>query len=121
MPKVPATLRLKGKLATGEVWVNGKPLSLKKSLEVYSHSPTGFSWGYGGSGPAQLALAILLRYLPEIDAVSLHQDFKWKFIAPLPQEDFETQLDIREWIAEASRPDAVREDDPVSSLPVNRL
>ena len=27
-------------------------------LDLRNHSPTGFSWGYGGSGPAQLALAI---------------------------------------------------------------
>ena len=33
-------------------------LSLEKSFEVVQHSPTGFQWGYGGSGPAQLATAI---------------------------------------------------------------
>lgn len=64
MPRMPDTLRLKSKLATGQVWANGKPLSLERSLKVFNHSPSGFSWGYGGSGPAQLALAILLRYLP---------------------------------------------------------
>jgi len=99
MPKLPATLKLKGKISTGEVWANGKSILAGKSLEVFDHSPTGFSWGYGGSGPAQLALAILLRYIPEKEAVLLHQDFKWKFIATLPQTDFETEIDIREWIA----------------------
>src|SRR5467141_965015 len=29
-------------------------------LEARNHSPTGFAWGYGGSGPAQLALALLI-------------------------------------------------------------
>src|SRR5262245_22144387 len=29
-------------------------------LELRNHSPTGFEWGYGGSGPAQLALALLV-------------------------------------------------------------
>ena len=29
------------------------------------HSPSGFEWGYLGSGPAQLALAILCDYLGE--------------------------------------------------------
>lgn len=37
-------------------------LSPDRSLEVRNHSPTGFEWGYGGSGPAQLAPAILLDY-----------------------------------------------------------
>lgn len=34
-----------------------RPLSLR--LDLRNHSPEGFEWGYGGSGPAQLALAIL--------------------------------------------------------------
>jgi hypothetical protein len=75
-----------------------------RSLKAFNHSP-GFSWGYGESGPAQFALAILLRHLPERDAVSLHRDFRWKSIAALPQEDFETEINIREWIAEAQRCD----------------
>src|SRR5215470_1617278 len=29
------------------------------------HSPNGFAWGYHGSGPADLALAILVDYLRE--------------------------------------------------------
>lgn len=36
------------------------PLSLR--LDLFNHSPSGFSWGYGGSGPAQLALGILCDY-----------------------------------------------------------
>lgn len=39
------------------VLVNGKPLDLK--LNIRNHSPSGFAWGYSGSGPAQLALAIM--------------------------------------------------------------
>lgn len=121
MPRMPDTLKLKGKLATGQVWVNEKPLSPERSLKVFNHSPTGFSWGFGGSGPAQLALAILLRYLPEKEAVSLHQGFKWKFIATLPQEDFETELDIRGWITQAQRPDTSKGRDPSRDLPANAL
>lgn len=33
-------------------------------LNVRNHSPDGFNWGYGGSGPSQLALAILIDHLP---------------------------------------------------------
>jgi len=39
------------------VVVNGKPLNPRNDL--MNHSPDGFEYGYGGSGPAQLALAIL--------------------------------------------------------------
>ena len=40
---------------TGADFETLRPLSLH--LEVRDHSPTGFAWGYDGSGPAQLALA----------------------------------------------------------------
>ena len=54
------------------------------SLAIWDHSPDGFSWGYGGSAPAQLALAILLDATGDADfAVEWHQDFKWKYIAKL--------------------------------------
>jgi hypothetical protein len=121
MPKIPATLRLKGKLATGEVWVSDKPLSPARSIKVFNHSPTGFSWDYGGSGPAQLALAILLKYLPAREAVRLRQPFKWEFIAALPQEDFEAELDFRKWIAEARRGDPSPGHNPLSGFPTNTL
>lgn len=41
----------------GEIWAN-----LPLYLEEVNHSPTGFEWGYRGSGPAQLAYAILRSY-----------------------------------------------------------
>lgn len=28
-------------------------------LDIANKSPTGFAWGYGGSGPAQLAIALI--------------------------------------------------------------
>lgn len=66
-----------------DVSVNGRPLNPR--LDLWNHSPTGFEWGYGGSGPAQLALALLADHLSNDDeAVSLHQDFKRAIIANLP-------------------------------------
>lgn len=37
-------------------------LSPDRSLELVGHSPAGFDWGYTGSGPAQLACALLLDF-----------------------------------------------------------
>jgi hypothetical protein len=71
------------------------------SQQVWNHSPDGFNWGYGGSGPAQLALAILLYSgLPEEVAVALHQDFKWKFVANWADylNWFLRGSDLRHWI-----------------------
>lgn len=40
--------------------VKTEPFEATDSLKVRNHSPDGFEWGYGGSGPSQLALALLL-------------------------------------------------------------
>ena len=37
-------------------------LTPDRSLDIVNHSPTGFEWGYSGSGPAQLAYGLLLDY-----------------------------------------------------------
>lgn len=67
------------------VTVNGRPLNPR--LDLWNHSPTGFEWGYGGSGPAQLALAILADHLRDDDRASrLHQEFKWTVVAKLPHD-----------------------------------
>ena len=87
----------------GVVRVNGMILSPERSLRVYSHSPDGFAWGYGGSGPAQLALALLLEAgLGDAEAIELHQAFKWKFIAPVhSREPLTLTIDVDDWIKEA--------------------
>ncbi len=64
------------------------------------HSPTGFEWGYGGSGPADLARAILLDhyslapdargslYPPTLNELPVeYQRFKAEVIARLPREE----------------------------------
>jgi len=67
-----------------EVTVNGIPLNPR--LDLRNHSPTEFEWGYCGSGPAQLALAILADHLgDDEDALDLYQRFKWAVIAELPR------------------------------------
>jgi hypothetical protein len=59
---------------------------------VVLHSPTGFGWGYGGSGPADLALSLLCDVLGEnpsekqiyhgrFRAYAHHQNFKREFVA----------------------------------------
>ena len=76
------------------VWLNGEYLDAAPSLAIRSHSPDGFNWGYGGSGPAQLALAICLRLFGRHIAQNIYQDFKRRYIAALPQENFIRDIDI---------------------------
>lgn len=64
-----------------------RTLPLCRNLVAHSH---GFAWGYSGSGPAQLALAILVDYLQDPEkAVRYHQKFKFMVIAGLPSEGWE--------------------------------
>lgn len=87
----------------GEVRVNDKTLDPRPSQKVWNHSPDGFAWGYAGSGPAQLALAILLTAgIPEERAVVLHQKFKSQVIVPLPRDSFKIEVDIDAWVKENS-------------------
>lgn len=80
------------------VLVDGAVLLPDASLAVRNHSPTGFAWGYGGSGPAQLALAILLAAgVPRDRAEALYQSFKWEHIAHLPEDGFTLDMDVRAW------------------------
>ena len=65
------------------VTVDGRPLNPR--LDLWNHSPTGFEWGYGGSGPAQLALAILADHSGnDQQAFNFYHRFKWMVIAKLP-------------------------------------
>lgn len=85
--------KLIGKIETRIVWLDGQYLDPHPSQTVYNHSPDGFSWGYGGSGPSQLALAIILKLTGKSNG---YQDFKWKYIATLPQADFEIVFELQE-------------------------
>ena len=69
------------------VTVDGRPLNPR--LDLWNHSPTGFEWGYGGSGPAQLALAILADHLGNDEqAFNFHHRFKWTVTAELPRRSW---------------------------------
>ena len=69
------------------VTVDGQPLNPR--LDLWNHSPTGFEWGYGGSGPAQLALAILADHLGNDEqAFNFHHRYKWAVIAELPKRSW---------------------------------
>ena len=83
---------IQGHWKTREVYLAGGRLNPSESLAVARHSPNGFGWGDGGSGAAQLALAILLRATDRGTAAAHYQAFKWDVIAKLPQADFSLRL-----------------------------
>ncbi|MBA7598377.1 hypothetical protein ES703_05392 [subsurface metagenome] len=81
---------------------DGEPteLSPAPSQKLRNHSPDGFQWGYGGSGPAQLALALLLDVTSSPDVAQAHyQDFKFHLVASWGEEWSITSREILEWLA----------------------
>ena len=74
-------------------------LSPIPSQRLCAHSPDGFNWGYGGSSPAQLALALLLDATgDEKTAREYHQDFKWEFVAKWGDIWHITREEILAWV-----------------------
>lgn len=74
------------------------------------HSPAGFEWGYGGSGPSDLALAVLADVLGERPSRRqlyegeplcwrLHIEFKQEVVSRLPREGFKLSAkDVLKWV-----------------------
>lgn len=79
---------------------DGATRPLPPRNDIVNHSPDGFSWGYGGSGPSQLALAILVYEFGESSPqVENYQLFKWHVIADIDDKrNFTlTSKDIQKW------------------------
>jgi hypothetical protein len=91
-----------------EVWVSraDSVRRLNPRFDLRRHSPTGFEWGYGGSGPAQLALALLADWSCNSRfAVKHYQDFKFKLVAGLPRREWElTGTQIQELVNAITAP-----------------
>jgi hypothetical protein len=82
---------------------------LDKAFSLACHSPSGFEWGYTGSGPAQLALAILYdhlkdspartKYWAEQRAMQFYQDYRFRVIAHLSHDYWQIKsLDVEEFL-----------------------
>ena len=80
------------------VTVDGRPLDMRLDLRMHADRP---EWGYAGSGPAQLALALLADAVGDEEAMEHHQKFKRNVVAGLKRERWElTQAAIRSWIGD---------------------
>jgi hypothetical protein len=80
------------------VAIDGVELSPEQSQAVFNHSPDGFCWGYAGSGPSQLALALLLIFADEDFAKANYQAFKFEVIANLKGDFLLPVANVLEWI-----------------------
>ena len=108
-------IKLKGEHKTRKVWLDGKELRPDHSQKIVNHSPDGFSWGYDGSGSAQLALAVcvkLFKYRKQkpqsLNRLPFdYQGFKRYKITELPRGNFETTLNVPSILEEYKNEDFV--------------
>lgn len=92
---------LKVMVNPGVVYRPDELFSLPMYLDEVDHSPTGFECGYHGSGPAQLAYAILRYELGgRALALEFYQRYKQDVIAALPQDQnwAISTGDVRRWL-----------------------
>lgn len=83
---------------------------LKMTKLAKSKSPTGFNWGYLGSGCAALAHSILFDATGDAElSDELYQQFKSDFVARWPQGKNWSlpSQEVLDWV-QAHRPDAFR-------------
>lgn len=67
--------------------------------EPRRHSPDGFMWGYGGSGPSDTALAILAHTLGHEPEPAMYHRFKFEVVAEFDREYFMiSQRSVIDWI-----------------------
>jgi len=78
---------------------NGERL-LPPRTDLRNHSPTGFEWGYGGSGPAQTALALCAHALGDDErALRVYQQFKFRVVGRMAAEWRLTRQEIVDIVA----------------------
>lgn len=78
---------------------------LNSTLEhIKRHSVDGFQWGYGGSGPSDLALSILTDYCKKFKLEdtgipnNFYQQFKDDFISNAKEDLSIASIQIKEWL-----------------------
>jgi hypothetical protein len=108
------------RVSVGEVNISVRTLAQDQSVlnekslhHVVYHSPTGMEWGYGGSGPHDLALSILADHFKDEHgavteqhiqrgghpAVDLHNQFTFAFVSRFSEGEWvlsSEQIDI--WV-----------------------
>ena len=84
---------------SAQVVEEGPVKIVRPLLHQVHHSPSGFEWGYGGSGPADLARSILADLLGRIPDPAIYQAFKWDHVASWSDEWSITEDEIFAWLA----------------------
>ena len=58
------------------LFIDNYKVSIKETLHIGNHSPSGFSWGQHGSGNLQVSIAVLLRMFPRANEELIKEKYK---------------------------------------------
>lgn len=87
----------------------GTAFLLPERQDLANHSPDGFEWGYGGSGPTQLALAILSAVTDDKTALEHYRRFKDECVSRIQYDSWRLSAKaVREWLDNVTRNDQQR-------------
>lgn len=88
-----------GAASASRVWIGESELKIAESQKIRKHATKSFSWGNCGPGASQLALAVMLRFLPPEEAILVYQDFKHSFVHKWEGDFSVASMEIAEWVA----------------------
>jgi len=88
----------KVEVGPADIMVMGNDGSSHLLPHIVRHSPDGFQWGYGGSGPSDSALSILTDFAGKIIAERYYMDFKAEFLVPAKGDLNINGEDIMAWL-----------------------
>ena len=80
-------------------------VELPQCLDIVNHSPTGFEWGYEGSGPAQLSFALLYDVTKDENfSFENYQNYKRDVVSRLDNSDWMLSTkEVEYWIEHLGR------------------
>jgi len=94
---LPEAVEIVGIGLTRQVFVDGEYLDPIPSQKICNHSPDGFNWGFLGSGPSQLALALCEKFLGREEGERMYRSFVHQAVSSLPEGNFRVKINFKKW------------------------
>lgn len=110
------------KTLLGSKYVTYGELELPSRSEIYSASKDGFDWGYVGSGPMQLAFAMLYQLSDENFSKKHASEFANDVVKKLNSRDWLLSAsDVVAWIEkrQESQTESFKQEEPVQTIALN--
>lgn len=85
---------VEGNWETRQVWIDNVKIYPNAAVKELKSPFGGLSWGYKGSAPENLSMAILLHVLGKDNAKYAHKEFYDKVVSRIEKSDFMIEIKI---------------------------